>query len=92
VSASHQAPDTLPNALAWAKRAACRGQDLELFFSEALDKITAAKRICGRCPVRALCLDEVLGAENTSRYGVYGGLSAPERAKLVGQRLPPYRA
>ncbi len=84
MSASHQHPDTLPNALAWAEDAACRGQDLDLFFSEADGKVTEAKRICGRCPVREECLAEALRAEDGSRYGISGGLTPDERTELVG--------
>jgi hypothetical protein len=50
--------------------AACAGSDPALFFPENGDD-TAAKAICGRCPVRASCL-----ADATARgeqYGVWGG-------------------
>ncbi|MGW1158455.1 WhiB family transcriptional regulator [Streptomyces sp. NPDC002513] len=77
------APDTLPNTLSWAERAACRGQELDLFFTDSKTGITAAKRICAACPVREECLAEALRAEDGSRYGVYGGLTKEERAELV---------
>lgn len=83
MSASHQHPDTLPNALAWAEQAACKGQPLDLFFSEADGKVTEAKRICARCPVRKKCLAETLRAEDGSRYGISGGLTPTERTELV---------
>jgi WhiB family redox-sensing transcriptional regulator len=83
MTASHQAPATLPNALAWAEAAACRGSDLNLFFSDAEAKVQQAKRICAGCPVRAECLDEGLRAEDSSRYGIYGGLTPDERTELV---------
>lgn len=82
MSAGRRAPDTLPNALAWAEQAACRGQDPNLFFSEADLKVQQAKRICARCPVRTECLDEGLRAEDSSRYGIYGGLTPAERTEL----------
>jgi WhiB family redox-sensing transcriptional regulator len=85
MTASHQHPDTLPNALAWADRAACRGYDLDLFFSDAARNIHEAKQICRRCPVREECLDEGLRAEDGSRYGIYGGLTPDERAELIGE-------
>lgn len=81
---SRRAPDTLPNSLAWAARAACQGQDLALFFSDAEQKIAQAKQICAACPVRRQCLDEALHAEaTTSGAGIFGGLTANERTEFA---------
>ncbi|MFF9129155.1 WhiB family transcriptional regulator [Streptomyces sp. NPDC014806] len=84
---------TLPNRLAWAERAACRGYDLDLFFSESDYNVDAAKRICAGCPVRTECLDEQLRNEDGSRYGIYGGLTPRERSQLVrvstGRKVAP---
>jgi WhiB family redox-sensing transcriptional regulator len=89
--ASHQHPDTLPNALAWAKDAACNGYDLDDFFTEAKAGIAWAKRVCGLCPVREECLAEALRAEYGSRYGIYGGLTPDERTELVDGPRPTGR-
>ena len=46
----------------WQDLALCndgRGSMTELFFSEQLDDIAAAKAFCGGCPVREECLDVV---------------------------------
>ncbi|MGN7137299.1 WhiB family transcriptional regulator [Streptomyces pseudogriseolus] len=84
---STRAPDTLPNILAWAARAACQGRDLSLFFSDAEQKVRQAKAICAACPVRRECLDEALRAEATiSAAGVFGGLTADERNEVAAQR------
>jgi WhiB family redox-sensing transcriptional regulator len=84
---STRAPDTLPNILAWAARAACQGQDLALFFSDAEQKVRQAKAICAACPVRRECLDEALRAEGTSLGdGVFGGLTAEERNETAYRR------
>ncbi len=81
---STRAPDTLPNILTWAARAACQGQDLNLFFSDAEQKVRQAKAICAACPVRRQCLDEALRSEGASvGAGVFGGLTADERTRLV---------
>ncbi|MFD8845505.1 WhiB family transcriptional regulator [Streptomyces pseudogriseolus] len=81
---STRAPETLPNRLAWAARAACQGQDLALFFSDAEQKVAQAKQICAACPVRRECLDEALRAEGASiGDGVFGGLTADERTELA---------
>ncbi|SDM47434.1 Transcription factor WhiB [Streptomyces sp. cf386] len=87
MSASRQHPDTLPNGLSWADRAACRGYDLELFFSEAAANVAYVKRICKRCPVREECLAEGLRAEDGCRYGIYGGLTPAERTELAAESL-----
>lgn len=79
---SHHAPNTLATAVSWAEKAACRGYDLAEFFTESRLGMKRAKQICAGCPVRERCLDEALRAENDARYGVYGGLSAAERARL----------
>ncbi|GGV80392.1 WhiB family transcriptional regulator [Streptomyces thermoviolaceus] len=81
-------PFTPPNSLAWAARAACQGQPLELFFSDSERNIREATRICGRCPVRAECFAEGMHAEDASRYGIYGGLTPDERAKLAARPAP----
>ena len=43
----------------------------ELFFSEQLDDIAAAKEICTGCPVQAPCLSGAL--ERREPWGVWGG-------------------
>lgn len=45
-----------------------------------------AKRLCAGCPAREVCLGRALDAEagddSRIRYGVYGGVTGPERAKI----------
>lgn len=43
----------------------------ELFFSEQLDDIAAAKEICSGCPVQAPCLSGAL--DRREPWGVWGG-------------------
>lgn len=72
----------------WRENAGCAGVDPELFYPEGAGpvvraQVQAAKRICAGCPVRELCLAEVMGSEDPAlRWGVSGGLSAAERAEL----------
>lgn len=61
-------------ALAWQERAACT-EDAETFFRDGAE--AAAKRICGRCPVREECLAYAL--ETQQPEGVWGGLNPQER-------------
>lgn len=70
----------------WADERACRDEDPETFFppGRATHMIARAQRICGRCPVRAECLNEALETEQD--FGVWGGLSEFERRRLHGRR------
>lgn len=77
---------TPANRLSWAERGVCRGYSLDVFFTESKSGMRRAKEICAACPVRTECLDEVLRAEDSSRYGVFGGLTASERKRLVEQQ------
>lgn len=83
---SRYAPNTLGTAVSWAETAACRGYDLAEFFTESKLGMKRAKQICAGCPVRRQCLEEALRAEVGSRYGIYGGLTAAERTRLVKDR------
>ncbi|MER5686723.1 WhiB family transcriptional regulator [Streptomyces sp. NPDC002205] len=69
----------------WRMRAACRDEDPDLFFpvgstGPALVQTEEAKAVCGRCPVRELCLEWAL--ENGQDSGVWGGLGESERRAL----------
>jgi WhiB family redox-sensing transcriptional regulator len=70
----------------WLRQAACVGEDPELFFpvgtqGPALRDVTAAKRVCARCPVAFECLDWALSNGPTS--GVWGGTCEKERVALL---------
>ncbi|MGH3149154.1 MAG: WhiB family transcriptional regulator [Streptosporangiaceae bacterium] len=70
----------------WRRRAACRGEDPELFFPvgsagpATLAQITEAKTICARCPARRACL--VFALATGQEYGIWGGLAEDERRRL----------
>ena len=57
----------------WEDRAACRpvANAADLFFSEDIGEIAAAKRVCVECPVLAPCLEGAL--ERREPWGVWGG-------------------
>jgi WhiB family redox-sensing transcriptional regulator len=58
----------------WWADAACNdltGMPSQLFFSDELGDIAAAKRICAGCPVLATCLQGAL--ERREPWGVWGG-------------------
>lgn len=57
-----------------SEQAACRRGPqnlLELFFSEQLDDIAAAKRVCEGCAVQVPCLEGALARREP--WGVWGG-------------------
>lgn len=73
----------------------CAETDPEIFFPEKGGSTREAKAICGRCELRAECLETAL----TERiyFGIWGGLSQKERQRLAQSRgLPlahnPYRS
>lgn len=68
---------------------ACSLEDPELWFSTLPSKIKEAKAHCSDCVFKMQCLEECLDYEELSggpRYGVFGGTTAEERAKLRSKR------
>jgi WhiB family redox-sensing transcriptional regulator len=71
--------------------AACRGLDVELFFSYETERGSVERQhraqaiqVCSGCPVRRECLDYAMRTEPTDlRYGIWGGLTGPERRTLA---------
>ena len=57
----------------WRDEAACSrlGVPLDVFFSEDLGDIAAAKRICTECPALASCLEGA--SARREPWGVWGG-------------------
>lgn len=68
--------------MSWYQYAACRGENPELFFPVgtsglAIQQISEAKAVCGRCAVRSVCLEWAVLAGIAD--GVWGGQSEDER-------------
>jgi WhiB family redox-sensing transcriptional regulator len=66
----------------WMSRAACAGEDPELFFpigetGPDLWQILEAKQVCARCDVKEACLRWAL--ESGQDAGIWGGLTESER-------------
>lgn len=74
----------------WRAAAVCAaaGTDPELFYPIDTGPagelaLARAKRVCAGCPVRAQCLADAMALEDPAeRWGVIGGLSAPDRTAL----------
>lgn len=72
----------------WAARGACRDSDPELFFpvtevGPSAAQLVRAKAVCGRCPVRAECLEFALSSGQD--FGIWGGTTRDER-RLIRRR------
>lgn len=81
--------------LGWQQRAACRGEDLDLFFGPPTgddreygpaksEREAEAKWLCSLCPVRAQCLESAL--DRGEKYGIWGGLNEDERNRELRNR------
>jgi len=76
----------------WQRLAACRGTEAAWFFapnyferrSEKDAREAKAKAVCGRCPVRADCLEYALRIREP--HGVWGGLNEMERRAILRRR------
>ena len=70
----------------WQDLARCNdgtGSMTELFFSEQLDDIAAAKAFCQECPVKDACLEGA--ATRREPWGVWGG-ELFVNGKIVAQK------
>jgi WhiB family transcriptional regulator, redox-sensing transcriptional regulator len=86
----HRSPAApVPFAARWREQAACRGADLNLFFPGRGESAGPARRICTQCPVRQQCLE--FAVSNRTVYGIWGGLTGPERRALQSDWLQAAR-
>ena len=76
----------------WQDAAACRGEDLLLFFGpdgerqpERDIRERKAKEICAACPVRLECLNYAVS--RPEKYGTWGGLNEDERSAERRRRM-----
>ena len=81
--------------MTWRDRAACIGEDPELFFPEgntgpALRQLEEAKAVCRRCEVAEMCLKWAI--ESGQDAGVWGGMSEDERRALKSGNVRVPRA
>ena len=68
----------------WRDRAACRGEDPELFFpagdGSGVTATRKARAICAGCPVKDQCLQFALASPE--RFGTWAGLTEGERDNM----------
>jgi WhiB family redox-sensing transcriptional regulator len=79
-------------AWGWQDEAACRGDEVLLFFGpdgerqpEREIRERKAKAVCAACPVRIQCLDYAVS--RPEKYGVWGGMNEDERASERRRRM-----
>lgn len=66
----------------WRDHTACDTTTARLFDGERQQDVAEAKRICGRCTVRATCLEYSLNTTDAI-MGVWGGVDEKERRQLL---------
>jgi WhiB family transcriptional regulator, redox-sensing transcriptional regulator len=64
----------------WEERAACRGTDVELFYSDQQADIKRALALCAHCEVRAACYDQAM--RDREAFGIWGGTEERYRRRL----------
>jgi WhiB family redox-sensing transcriptional regulator len=69
---------------AWREQALCAQTGPDFFFPEPGGSVREAKRLCLACAGREACLQYALAHDE--RFGVWGGLSEQERARLRRER------
>lgn len=75
---------TIDSTNTWQSLANCAGIEPDLFFPALGGDPECAKAVCRGCLVRQQCLDDALTRDEWS--GVWGGLTAVERRRLVRRR------
>jgi WhiB family transcriptional regulator, redox-sensing transcriptional regulator len=88
VADTRKLPRPVASAWEWQLHGACRDMDSAVFFHPDRERGPArtrrdaqAKRVCHRCPVIVQCREHALDVQEP--FGVWGGLSAAERAVLL---------
>lgn len=73
----------------WQLSASCRGLDSSRFFhpyaernAARIERIARAKAVCQTCPALMACRAHALDTQEP--YGIWGGLSEDERARILG--------
>lgn len=72
-------PDSHPSVdTGWRSSAVCASYDPEIMYPDETADKTTARCLCQECPVRTACLEDGLDDD----YGIWGGYTPSERARL----------
>lgn len=83
-------PDERADRWAWRRCAALNPARADRMFFAKYETLTA-RAYCGRCPARVQCALRALEEDARSDYppeGVFGGLTATERAQALADERP----
>lgn len=72
-----------PASGSWYDFAACKGMDPEPWYQTHPEAMAGPKAVCASCPVWRPCLAVAL--TRREKYGIWGGLSASERRRLLAR-------
>lgn len=78
---------TITAPVDWHTLANCAGVEPDLFFPVLGGDAAKAKAVCQECPVREECLRDAIARDEW--VGVWGGLTAVERRRLVRRGTSP---
>jgi WhiB family transcriptional regulator, redox-sensing transcriptional regulator len=81
----HTLPAPARFAARWREEAACRGMRIEAFYPGRGETAGPGRQVCAQCPVREQCLE--FAVSNRIVYGIWGGLTGPERRALQSDWL-----
>ena len=70
----------------WYLEAACKDVDVDVFYGGTAGSNRQAAKFCAQCPVRKECLEDSLQYPPIDQYGLWGGISAHERRKILVKR------
>lgn len=65
----------------WREHAACRGHDVEMFYSAEEVDIRQALSVCSGCPVRTACYEHAMA--NGEVFGIWGGTVETDRRRAL---------
>lgn len=83
ISDAPESPDA-PESTAFFADAACQGEETSVFFPVSDTFADEAKAICATCPVAEACLEYAIATRQGD--GVWGGLTASERHRVIRRR------
>lgn len=89
-------PTAVTTSHDWARRAACRGERLAVFFPDKGGDIGPARAICASCPVRRDCFEDAMKTGDVE-WGIRAGMTPRERQRARRRwltdtlELPPIR-
>lgn len=90
MTATPLAQFAVPSDVPWMARSAdtavCAQTDPELWFPEKGGSAREARRLCRSCPFLAACRSWTLAHPSEAAHGVWGGLTARQRARILANQ------